>query len=424
MLKAGSLHRGYRILRSAAPGLSSFSAEFSRWGDGTLLRYGDRLFAHLGLGTAALTFDIRAGYNVLMKILPALLTLLLPAAAHARFYTYENLPSKPLNFDRAYAAALRLEVVNGGGDHCSATSVSSDGYILTNLHCVTDCLKENGFADKGLEEITGDNYTLLKTKIQAPKGLTCANLAWDDAAGNPHMNGRIVWLGGGANTFVDEFVNKLPADVFNDILAHQDDFAVMKFDLKEPVACVPVAAAAPQAGETAWNIGYPNFTMRYDGFDSTGYKKHISFGAVTGDIRTDAYLTTIITTEDQWKREEAAYDATRILRSITDSMHGNSGSMTINGSGELLAIHYSATSPSALRMEKDLGANALGLRADVIRQELRSALGEAAAGRIFSCPSAATLIKVSDRVRVLPDSPILNNINSLSPAALFDGAAR
>lgn len=376
------------------------------------------------MGIAALTAAAGFVYNIAMKTLLALLALLLPAAAQARFYTFENLPSKPLNFDRAYAAALRLEVVNGGGDHCSATSVSPDGYILTNLHCVTECLKENGFAPKDLEEITGDNYTILKTRIQAPKGLTCANLSWDDADGNPHMNGKIVWLGRGNNTFSDENVDKIPADIFKDIIAHSDDFAVMKFELDKQVACVPVAAAAPQTGETAWNIGYPNFTMRYDGFDSTGYKKHISFGAVTGDIRSDSYLTTIITTEEQWKREEAAYDANSVLRSITDSMHGNSGSMTINKDGELLAIHYSATSPSALRMEKDLGANALGLRADIIREELKAGLGAAAAGRIFSCPSAAAGVKVFIDPQTLPELPILEKLNAAGAGALFDGAAK
>lgn len=359
-----------------------------------------------------------------MKYLIALLALLLPAAAQARFYTLENLPAKPRNFDQAYAAALRLEVVNGAGDHCSAVSVSPDGYVLTNLHCVKQCLVENGFDKKGFEEIKDENYTILKTKIQAPKNLVCEDLSWDDAGGNPHINGRIVWLGRGNNTFLDPSVEQLPEAVFSDILAHGDDFAVLKFDdVKEPVACVPAASAPPQAGETVWNIGYPNFTMRYDGFDSTGYKKHISFGPVTGNLRTDKYLSTVITTEGQWRREEAAYDEARVLRSITDSMNGSSGSMTINEAGEVLAIHYSATSPSALRMEKDIEANALALRVDVIRAELIAGLGETAAAGIFSC-RAAGAEKTFISLRSTPGLNFLEKMNIPGAGSLFDGAAR
>ncbi len=111
--------------------------------------------------------------NILMKIIPALFMFLLPATAQARFYTFENLPAKPLNFNRANAAALRLEVVNGGGDHCSAVSVSPDGYVLTNLHCVKQCLVDNGFAKNGFEE-TKDRQGAAK-QAGAVFKLTCGH---------------------------------------------------------------------------------------------------------------------------------------------------------------------------------------------------------------------------------------------------------
>jgi hypothetical protein len=60
--------------------------------------------------------------------------------------------------------------------------------------------------------------------------------------------------------------------------------------------------------------------------------------------------------------------------------------MTINAAGELVALHYSATSPSALRMTDDLGANALSLRAAAIAAELEAGLGAEMAAKIFSCP--------------------------------------
>lgn len=321
-----------------------------------------------------------------MKALLPALCLLLSTAAHARFYTRENLPKRPRNFDRAYAAALRLEEMNSGEDHCSAVSVSRDGYVLTNLHCLKNCLTDAG---KPLEEITGEHYSIQKPRKQNPKGVVCGNLAWDDSEGNAHAGGRIVWLGRGSQTFSDEDVEAIPEASFRDVVAHHDDFAVLKFDLPGQTACVPASAAPPHAGGTVWSLGYPNFSSRGDGYDSSGYKKHISFGTITTDIRTDAYLSAKIKTDSQWRRLESAYGQPHILLSIVDSMHGSSGSMIVNEEGELLAIHYSATSPSAERMKADLGANGLSVRVDHIRAELKAGLGDEAARKIFDCPEAA-----------------------------------
>lgn len=316
----------------------------------------------------------------------SLLLLLAVAPAQAKFYTLENLPESPAAFRRAYDAAVRLDVLDGAGDHCSAVVVSGDGYVLTNLHCVKQCLEEAGFLEKSAEQFSGANYSILHIRDQRPADLVCPSLYWQDRDGNPHLNGRIEWLGRGNNTFLDPEVETISEPVFKKILENNDDFALLKFDLPEPAACVPLARGAAAPGDRVWNIGYPGFTMRYDGFDSTGYKKHISLGTVTGDVRSDSYLSGVIRTEEQWRREEAAYGAPAVLLSTTDSMHGSSGSMTINAAGELVALHYSATSPSALRMTDDLGANALSLRAAAIAAELEAGLGAEITAKIFSCP--------------------------------------
>jgi hypothetical protein len=227
----------------------------------------------------------------------SLLLLLAVAPAQAKFYTLENLPESPAAFRRAYDAAVRLDVLDGAGDHCSAVVVSGDGYVLTNLHCVKQCLEEAGFLEKSAEQFSGANYSILHIRDQRPADLVCPSLYWQDRDGNPHLNGRIEWLGRGNNTFLDPEVETISEPVFKKILENNDDFALLKFDLPEPAACVPLARGAAAPGDRVWNIGYPGFTMRYDGFDSTGYKKHISLGTVTGDVRSDSYLSGVIRTE-------------------------------------------------------------------------------------------------------------------------------
>lgn len=318
--------------------------------------------------------------------LSAAVFLLLSGAAHARFYIRENLPAKPRDFERAYAAAARLDEMNSSGDHCSAAAVSRDGYVLTNLHCLKNCLADAGMP---LAEINEEHYTIQKSRKRNPTGVICGNLTWDDGSGDAATNGRIVWLGRGSQTFSDEHAAAIPEAAFREVAAHHEDFAVLKFERTRPASCVPLASAPPRAGDTVWNIGFPNFTMRYDGFDSTGFKKHVSFGPIATGIRNDAYLTRLIKTDDQWRRLESAYGQPHILLSAVDSMRGSSGSMIVDAEGELLAIHYSATSPSAERMKADLGANGLSILVSHIRKDLRDGLGEEAARRIFHCPAAA-----------------------------------
>lgn len=312
------------------------------------------------------------------------LLLLCPALSEAKFYIPENLPERPAFFQRAYDAASRLDEMNGNGDHCSAVPLSQDGYVLTNLHCVRQCLKLAGVENSVLETSSGAHYSITRTRVQEPDNITCVNLMWDDSYGQTRINGRIVWLGRGTLTFSDIDIGAIPEDIIRELSSNQDDFAVLKFETDRPNACVPAAEAAPGPGEKVWNIGYPAFTARHDGFDSTGYKKHIGFGTVTGDLRTDLYLSANITTEEQWRKLAGAYDG--VLMATTDSMSGSSGSMLINGAGELVGLHYSQTSPSSLRYDKDLGSNALAIRMADIIAELKAGLGAERTKKIFSCP--------------------------------------
>src|ERR687896_752421 len=73
--------------------------------------------------------------------------LSLVATAEEGMWTFDNFPSKQLKekfgwapdkawLDRVQASAVRL---TGG---CSASFVSPDGLVLTNYHCVMDCVQQ------------------------------------------------------------------------------------------------------------------------------------------------------------------------------------------------------------------------------------------------------------------------------------------
>jgi hypothetical protein len=312
-----------------------------------------------------------------------MLSTLLTAPAQGAFFLPENLPERPDHFDRAFAAAFRLEKFNNGGD-CSAASVSSGGYALTDLHCVAQCLKDQKWAERGLlREQNGEGYGVLAISRQAPEDLECGGMFQTFGEETFSVPMRIVWLGRGKETFTEESVSSLPEEAFQAVRGNQDDFALVKFDFPKPVACVPPSRTPVKPGDRVWAIGYPSFTMRYDGFDSSGYKKHVSLGRVLSGPREDAFLKGTISEASAWKRLESIYSDEGIFLSDMDVMPGNSGSMVVDSDGNLAGIVYGTVRSSE---KKYLGGSALAMRMEAILKELKEGLGEARLAEIFDCP--------------------------------------
>lgn len=344
-----------------------------------------------------------------------------PASAgfqKAKFYLPENVPTRPTAFERAYAGTVALEIADEGRI-CSAAAVSRDGYLLTNLHCVLHCLKDKGWLEDGRARVEeGEGYKLVRIAegSRAPRGVVCENLAW--AEGDVYAaGGRVVWLGRGKANFSEERIDELPSRVLEAIRGGMDDFALLKYELPGPAACIPIAPAGPAPGTPLWGLGYPSWTTRYDGFDSTGYKKHITHGSVRRSIREDPYLRSLITDEERWSRLDRVYSSPDLVLSGLDSMPGSSGGPLLDASGRLAGLTWGVV---AYSREKELSATALGLRIDSVVRELRAGLGEARVRKVFDCPDAAgAASSISRPAPALPAS--LPESAGAFVESLFDG---
>lgn len=308
-----------------------------------------------------------------------------PEPVRAAFYTLGDLPVRPSAgvIERASSATHRITMETGS--NCSGVVLSPDGYVLTALHCMDLCLEQAGVSSR--RRRTHELYSLYEIGEQAPKDLVCPRFGasyW--LSEHDAVSPRVVWLGRGTETFDDARVEELPAEVISEIKGLIGDYAILKYDLPGPAACLPPARETPRPGETLWALGYPDWTKRDSGHNSAGvHQQHISFGARRGSIREDAYLRTIFSSEAPWRLEESIFDQPHVLIADLDVYGGSSGGPVINDKGEIVAVVYSSIHASAT---EELHASALGISLASVVAEVRRGLGETKAAEIFNCPAA------------------------------------
>jgi hypothetical protein len=313
--------------------------------------------------------------------------LAFPARAQsvkAKFFVPGNLPSGSEALTRAYAAVAYLEL---SGGHCSATLVSSSGHVLTNLHCLLDCLEEKGWTSDGRVRVeSGEGWRIwrIREDSRTPDDLVCGGLGLSD--GGVRIRGaRVLRLGPAFNEFEDVKAGGFPDFVFDKLRGSFGDYALLKFEVSGPTACLPLAQEVPSKGEAVWAIGYPRATWRGDGHDSKGGgHKYISPGKVRSSVRQDPYLRENLEGEEVWRRLERIYSNPAVAMADGDSLPGCSGGPWVDSSGRLAALHFGSV---AFSQTRELRANSVGLRAGFIFSEVSAALGADKAREIFSCPA-------------------------------------
>ena len=303
--------------------------------------------------------------------------------AFAAFYNSDQLPNKPQKLENALAATFRLNV-DDSENHCTAFSISNDGYVLTDLHCLKTCFQNSVdfYSDDYYKksEIPG-TFSLWEVKSNYPKNQICHNYTSFD--NNKYFTEpTIVTLGKGKGAFEEKELRNIPKAIFNKIIKLSEDYAILKYDQVIDQPCIKISQTEKVTDENLWMIGYPRKSNRQDGFDSDGVHQYISEGLHRKSVQEDPYLKTIFTKAKEWNLESSMYDQKRFLLSNLDTLGGNSGGPIINAKGELVALLFANIMANTEKYEK---STAIGLKSDEIYKSVLKKLGHKKTIEIFNC---------------------------------------
>lgn len=285
------------------------------------------------------------------------------------------------NFEAAKSSVIRLEKPSGS---CTATLISKEGYVLTNAHCLSDCINQN----KGLKNfvnifktpdysITTYSRDILKNKIycEGYYNFTHKNIFVEDT---PPL---LVWVGKGHSNFNDEKIVDFNPKVIDSLKSNKVDVAILKFKMRpNSMSCLKILKNSKL--NEHWTIGYPDFTTRNDGFDSNGYSAFFNNGTFISSILNDAYIKTLNLNSRFYNLQAKIHDQSFILKSNIEAHVGSSGSPILDLDSNILGIVYGVVK---LQSDKYLGASTLVLKIDKIIEDIEQDLGPQQTREIFNC---------------------------------------
>ena len=161
----------------------------------------------------------------------------------------------PATLAKAQRATLVLDDV-AGQSYCTVFPITPDGYALTALHCVRDCLVENAKAETGSNSFVGLN-DLLVVGTPGAVNATCDL----QVASLKIKNVTVVATGPGLSIFDENFLLTYTG-LFDELRAQglesrANDFALIKLPVTQPVACLPIHAQGSSPGQNIAALGYP-----------------------------------------------------------------------------------------------------------------------------------------------------------------------
>lgn len=251
-------------------------------------------------------------------ILPLLLTL----TAHAQ----TALPQSSLSAAIQAKATQTVFILDQPTEYCTVSPLSNDGYMLTALHCVRDCLDAAGLSQSGTQPFIG--LQELYVSKRAPNTL-CRDISIP-ALGIKGVT--VVETGSSLAQFDARFVNAFPA-LFNELRTHgmasrANDFAILKVAPPKPLACLKLKATAAPAGSAVWALGYPL---------SKTPVLSASAGQVYASAQDSVAYKAATTPADQVYMT-SVYSDPAVLYSNASNQFGQSGGPVITADGSIVGV--------------------------------------------------------------------------------------
>lgn len=283
-------------------------------------------------------------------------------------------------------SVMRLDFPNGS---CTASLISNTGYVLTNAHCLRDCIQMNKTLNSLVQLTQTNDYKITEySRAILNKDISCPEY-YTHSHQNilKHQYPKIVWVGKGHSSFNDNEVVNFPPSILNKIKNNKIDAVVLKFELRDGVQKAPCLAVKKSSEEIhkmkeIWTLGYPDYTQRNDGFDSDGYSPFINSGSVIPTIAMDRYFQSQNLGNKFYELQKQIHDQKHIIKSSLDGYIGSSGSPILNEKGQLAGLFYGMIE---LQKEEYLGASSLHIDIEKIKKDLTQELGIKKYQEIFNC---------------------------------------
>lgn len=257
------------------------------------------------------------------------------------------------------AGAVKLKSATGGA--CTGTLLNREGYMLTNLHCLSQCLKDLDLSEKVAEN---EYFAITRVRDQFPENAICKSIHAEQKGkffvGNP----KIIALGRSFASAKSATLDKLTEEQWTGLAAALDDYAIVKFDgYKGAKFPAPCRQDLLEAGRNPTDGPYviSGFTglWKYEDREFNllmNYVVHTRSQAIFDGPAGETLLE---------QRHAEINDPARFLRLEAKIPAGFSGSMVYDQFGTPMALAY-GVSPGIGNV---LGATH-ALRLSVIRDEL------------------------------------------------------
>lgn len=238
-----------------------------------------------------------------------------------RFTAWDELENVSQSQLELKAAVKQIKSTNGS---CTATTISSEGHMITARHCLRTCLIQSKVF-KEVAVLGGATYyfDIVPENLEASE----CSVKIDDQDVKIKIEATSPGMILGMN---ENSLRTLEPQLFKDLVekgyTKYGDFVIFKpKGLTGPQACVPISTRAVQAGDIQQSLGYPGETERPDGFNSDGESLYYSKGYVLASITENTCVQETTFSEYHYNKLFETFDDPRNFMTTLDAIHGSSG---------------------------------------------------------------------------------------------------